>query len=74
MFYHIVILYFHISFPITWKFYKTWFVYRDLPTVKITKDGCEFIFVTLHKEFMKVFKCRNGQRLANGSKKVIPSI
>lgn len=70
---HYVILTFHVSFPITSTFYRTQFICRDLPIVEITKDGCEFTLVKSNKDFMNVFKGRNGQRLAEGSKKVIPS-
>lgn len=42
--------------------------------VESTKDGCEFIFVKLNKEYINVLKGRNGQRPAKGSKQVLPSV
>lgn len=45
-----------------------------MPIVESTKDGCEFIFVKLNKDYINVLKGRNGQRPAKGSKQVLPSI
>ena len=68
---HYVTLTFHISSPVTSKFYRIWFICTDF-LIETTEAGCEFILVMLNNNFMNKFK-ENGQSLANGSKKVILS-